>query len=106
MSMTRQLYSLSALATELRRDRRTVAAALSGVPGDGAKQGHPAWFLTTALQALEPKPERWTAGDDDHIGPLWHFASRLDGWEELHLREKRDWPIAQVAADYKVPVET
>ena len=54
MAMTRQLYSVSGLAIELRRDRRTVAAALSGVPGDGIKQGHPAWFLTTALSALEP----------------------------------------------------
>src|SRR3954452_13920394 len=101
MSMTRQLYSLSALATELRRDRRTVAAAMSGVTGDGAKQGHPAWFLTNALQALEPKPKpkRRTAGDDDHIVPLWHFASRLEGWEELHVREKPRRKIEEVAAE-------
>lgn len=33
-------------------DRRTVAARLRGVPGDGRIQGKPAWLLTTALAAI------------------------------------------------------
>jgi len=52
MSMTRTLYTLSALSVELGRDRRTIARALSAVPPDGKVSGHGAWHLLTALQAL------------------------------------------------------
>src|SRR5918993_1548803 len=51
--MTSRLWSISALSTELRRDRRTVAKALQNVPADGVcPGGHKGWLLTTALRAL------------------------------------------------------
>jgi hypothetical protein len=53
MAMTARLWSISALAVELRMDRRTVAARLSTVPPDGHLKGKPAWRLTTALAALQ-----------------------------------------------------
>ncbi len=56
MAMTKTLYSISALAVELDRDRRTIAAALKAVPADGkVKGGHGAWFMSTALAAIEPE---------------------------------------------------
>lgn len=53
MSMVKKLWSLSALAVELDRDRRTVAKVLGSVPPDGKTNGHRAWFLQTALSALD-----------------------------------------------------
>jgi hypothetical protein len=55
MAMTAKLWSISALAVELRMDRRTVASRLHGVPSDGKIQGSPAWLLPTALRALHVK---------------------------------------------------
>src|SRR5688572_21620195 len=55
MSMTAKLWSISALAVELRMDRRTVALRLRSVPPDGQLHGKPAWRLTTALDALRPQ---------------------------------------------------
>src|SRR3954467_1516738 len=93
MAMTKTLFSISALAVELGRDRRTIATALSGVPGDGTLQGHPAWFLTTAPPALDreggggrrpagsPSYARSPAHEPDRV--LDHFASRVRGWREL-----------------------
>jgi hypothetical protein len=85
MAMTKSLWSVNALSVELGRDRRTVAGALSRVPPDGTRQGKPAWYLSTALEVLDPKPERGrrTVRDDHRLGPLWHFASRLEDWEEI-----------------------
>lgn len=54
MAMIARLWSLSALATELDLDRRTVAARLRHVPPDGELNGHAAWLLPTALRALRP----------------------------------------------------
>ena len=54
--MVRQVYSLSALAVELGRDRRTIAKAVNRVPPDGTGVGgHPGWYLRTAARALERK---------------------------------------------------
>jgi hypothetical protein len=50
--MMKRLWSISALAVELERDRRTVAKFLRGVPADGQLNGKPAWYLQTALSAL------------------------------------------------------
>jgi hypothetical protein len=93
MAMTKTLFSISALATELGRDRRTIATALSGVPGDGTLQGNPAWILSSALSALERHDGRGrrTAGSPSHArSPAYepdrvldHFASRVRGWREL-----------------------
>ena len=55
MSMTARLWSISALAVELRMDRRTVALRLRNVLPDGQLHGKPAWRLTTALDALRPR---------------------------------------------------
>lgn len=52
MAMTRNLWSVNGLATELQRDRRTIADALSAVPADGGTHGRPAWFMATAVAAL------------------------------------------------------
>jgi phage terminase Nu1 subunit (DNA packaging protein) len=52
MGMTARLWSINALATELGRDRRTIAKALRQVAPDGKADGGKAWFMTTALAAL------------------------------------------------------
>ena len=59
MSMTKRLWSVNGLATELGRDRRTVASALADVPEDGTLHGHKAWHLTTALRVLDPEPDQY-----------------------------------------------
>jgi hypothetical protein len=48
----RRLYSVSDLATELQRDRRTMGDALRNVPPDGEINGRPAWFMMTAIAAV------------------------------------------------------
>lgn len=59
MAMTRQLWSINGLATELGMDRRTVARRLSAAPPDGKLKGKPAWFLETALRAMpRPRPRQ------------------------------------------------
>ena len=53
MPMTKQLWSINALATELGRDRRTIAKALRAVPPDGkSSRGDRQWHLQTVLDAL------------------------------------------------------
>src|SRR4051794_32084844 len=52
MSLTKKLWSLTALETETGRDRRTLGRALSRTPADGQIGKHPAWLLTTVLEAL------------------------------------------------------
>lgn len=52
--MTKQLWSINGLATELDIDRRTIASALKTAPADGEIRGNPAWYLVTALSALKP----------------------------------------------------
>jgi len=46
------LLSLSALAIELRCDRRTLRSALRDVPADGILNRHPTWRKATAVGAL------------------------------------------------------
>src|SRR5215218_10548820 len=48
----RRLYSVSDLAVELTRDRRTVGDALRNIDPDGELKGRPAWFMLTAISAL------------------------------------------------------
>lgn len=52
MGMTRQLWSISALATELDLDRRTVAARIKDVPPAGTIKGHPAWRMLDVIGPL------------------------------------------------------
>ena len=66
--MTAKLFSISALATELDRDRRTIGKALARVSPDGkTASGDAAWHLTTALAALDRNEGRrgGHGGDDD-----------------------------------------
>src|SRR3954469_5531086 len=77
MAMVKSLFSISTLAVELGKDRRTMASALSGVPPDGTtKQGHRAWHLITALQALG-----WT-------GRKVRDGERLDPEQERARKDK------------------
>lgn len=65
--MRPKLHSLSALATELGLDRRTIAKRLATVPPDGRISGHDAWLLATAWPALlaaERGPSASTAEDE------------------------------------------
>jgi hypothetical protein len=63
--MARKLYSLNALAEELGRDRRLVTRALDGVSPDGELFGRPAWFLRTALSAIDPSDR--PSGDAESV---------------------------------------
>lgn len=60
MAMTRKLWSINGLATELGRDRRTIAKALETIPPDGDIRGARAWHMATATAALigPPSAER------------------------------------------------
>ena len=59
MSMTAQVFSISALSVELGRDRRTIGKALARIPPDGqTESGGEGWFLQTALSALEASEDR------------------------------------------------
>src|SRR3954469_227809 len=75
MSMTRTLYSVSGLATELAKDRRTISRALAAVPPDGKVGAHPAWHMLTALAALG-----WTGRKSD--------GERLDAEHEWARKDK------------------
>ena len=56
MAMTRRLWTLNGLATELGKDRRTLGRALRHVPADGTTRGgYQGWFMETALRALSDK---------------------------------------------------
>jgi hypothetical protein len=76
MAMTAKLFSISGLATELGRDRRTVGRALSHRPPDGkCEDGSDGWYLTTALRALGNGHGR---GDDDALNALEDAAAAVD----------------------------
>jgi hypothetical protein len=79
MAMTAKLFSISGLAIELDRDRRTIGKALARVPPDGkTADGGAAWHLTTALAALDRNEGRRrsdSGGDDGDIREV-EFAAR------------------------------
>jgi hypothetical protein len=92
MAMTRTLFSISALAVELGKDRRTVASVLDSVPSDGTiAGGHRGWFLTSALDAID------RGGKPAGEGPLAHYAGRLEAWREIHAADHLDMPINEAA---------
>src|SRR3954449_7350596 len=62
MAMRPRLWTISGLAVELGRDRRTIAKALARVPPAGRVGGHDAWRMADALQALEPERRLPAAG--------------------------------------------
>ena len=72
MAMTRQLWTINGLATELGKDRRTLGRVLRHVAADGTTRGgYKGWFMETALRALNRKGK---AAVEDH---LRHPDSRL-----------------------------
>jgi hypothetical protein len=82
MSMTKKLWSISALAVELDKDRRTIANALSGIPPDGHNGRQKAWYLSTAIDALkyEGKPS-------SHEHPLLDMmVDRVLNWREIRRK--------------------
>ncbi|MBZ9760664.1 hypothetical protein LB553_07200 [Mesorhizobium sp. CA8] len=93
--MTKQIYSISALAVELGRDRRTVAGALDRVVPDGmVKGGHRGWYLQTALKALKAEPPRQFDPSD---GPLGTMLDRLESWREIYSGKPLDLSIEEMA---------
>jgi hypothetical protein len=52
MSMTRKLWSLSALAVEFEMDRRAVARRIDGIAAAGEIEGKPAWHLADVAPLL------------------------------------------------------
>lgn len=113
MSMTKRLWSLSALAVELGHDRRTVAAALSTVPADGIVKGNKAWFLPTALRVLNAG--RGSHAPVERTRDLYveTFVLRAREWRTIHketgssgLRLSIDDAAAMYAAGDRQPVLT
>ena len=52
MAMTAKLWTISGLAAELDKDRRTITRALRDVPHDGKEGRYRAWHMTTVLAAM------------------------------------------------------
>ena len=110
MSMTKKLWSVNALATELEYDRRTIAKRLTGVPPDGEVGGHPAYHLDTALSVLNVKkaPPRARVALGDPL--LEVVADRLENWRQIRFDSCEDGTgsdptaatIAQVARAHRV----
>src|SRR5919199_3632639 len=94
MAMRAKVWTLSGLEVETGRDRRTIARALRGVPPDGKIEGrHDAWFLRTALAALDrldtpsTRPAASRAGQSGE-GPLSHFVNRVEDWRKIRAMFK------------------
>lgn len=109
MAMTSEYWSITGLATELKRDRRTISAALSETPPDGkTKTGHKGWLMKTAIAALGGG----TAGDGvtlDKNAELTRKAKeeadKLQMENALRrgeLREAADVDAAMIAANTRV----
>ena len=52
MAMTAKLWTISGLAAELDKDRRTITRALRDIPHDGKEGRWDAWHMTTVLAAM------------------------------------------------------
>ena len=52
MAMTAKLWTISGLAAELDKDRRTITRALRDVPHDGKEGRYRAWHMTTVLASM------------------------------------------------------
>jgi hypothetical protein len=92
MSMTKRLWSISALAVELSRDRRTVAAALKDVPADAMIGTDKVWYLSTALAALDEGRSSRPASREPRESVLRHWLWRLEGWREIYV-ERESEPV-------------
>lgn len=81
MSMTPQVWSISALAIEFDMDRRTVAARLKNIPPSGQKNGHDVWNLADVAPALTKRERSARNGSGDAY--LDSVFDRLTHWEEI-----------------------
>lgn len=103
MAMTAKLWSVNAAASELGRDRRTVAKALDGVKADGRIGDRPAWLLQTIINALSDRATP-TGGALD---PAQERARKDRAWaekiEEENMRRRGELvavgDVAQAVAD-------
>jgi hypothetical protein len=77
MAMTTKLWSLNSLATEVGVNIRTLGRALSGTQPDGELNGHPAYYLRTALSALAAR-DRAGGGGDATLDELERTAVDVD----------------------------
>jgi hypothetical protein len=90
----RQLWSINALSNELNRNQRTVKRALQNVPPDGMLGQHPAWFMTTAVQALTPVERRFRPSNGneeaaaDNVESTW--ADLRDAFGDLEREPSID----------------
>ena len=107
MSMRPRLWSQNGLATEFGRDRRTMGKILATTPPDGRLNGHPAWFLTTALKAFDEyeRPEIASATDSGHP-LLGNFIDRVENWQEVHSNPRVEWTIEATADALGLTVQT
>ena len=84
MSMTKTLWSINALATELDKDRRTVGKALSNVPPDGHVNGEKRWYLPTAVRALNRPRQLPSVAADELFSNI--LLDRVANWREICLK--------------------
>src|SRR4051794_28078550 len=105
MSMTPRLYSISGLAVELRKDRRTVAAKLRAIQPDGhLPGGHSGWFLTTALRAFGER--NGLAGEEVPDLIACTLESRLANPKIITGRKARLVSIEEAATMLETSCET
>jgi hypothetical protein len=78
MSNQQRLWSVNRLSTELQRNPRTLAKALTDVPEDGKLAGRPAWFMSSAISALR----RYEGGSNRFDGRSPVGEDTLDAIEE------------------------
>jgi hypothetical protein len=77
MAMTRQLWTINGLATELGKDRRTLGRVLRHVAADGkTRGGHQGWFMETALRALSHKGK--ASVEEDSTPPGLEIIDRVE----------------------------
>src|SRR5262249_18077062 len=93
--MSRQIFSISGLANELGRDRRTLGLALRNVrPDDETPEGRAGWTILTALAALcgEVSPRGYDTGDHIVRQRIADEIERAAGQVEDALRRLRAEP--------------
>src|SRR5690242_1042340 len=76
MAMTRQLWTINGLATELGKDRRTLGRVLRHVAADGTTRGgYQGWFMETALRELSHCK---ASGQDPSTPPGFEVIKRVE----------------------------
>ena len=87
MSMTPQVWSISALAIEFDMDRRTVSARLKNIPPCGERNGHAVWNLADVAPKLAKREQSARNGSGDNY--LDSIFDRLTHWEEIEKNASR-----------------